>query len=54
MTGEGEQKLIMEDAVLIERKGDLLILRDILGEEKEVKGKIEEISFLDHKVMIGR
>lgn len=48
-----EEKLIMEDAVLLENRGGKLKFTNILGEEKEMEGRIEEITFLDHKIVIG-
>jgi predicted RNA-binding protein len=48
---EGD-KLAMEDAVLVERDGGSIKVTDILGEQKEFQGTLEEITFLDHKIII--
>lgn len=48
---EGE-KLIVEDAVLIETEGGRIKITDILGSETEIDGDIEEITFLDHRITI--
>ncbi|MBN2167962.1 MAG: CooT family nickel-binding protein [Actinobacteria bacterium] len=49
---EKGETLIMEDAVFIENEGGKIKMTDILGEKKEVEGKIEEITFLDHRITI--
>ncbi|MDD5748796.1 MAG: CooT family nickel-binding protein [Actinomycetota bacterium] len=51
---EGERNLFMEDAVLIESVPGGYKFKNILGEEKEIKGEIEEISFLEHRITIAR
>ncbi|MBN1288475.1 MAG: CooT family nickel-binding protein [Actinobacteria bacterium] len=48
---EGET-LVMEDAVLIENDDGRIKITDILGQQKEVEGNIEEITFLDHRITI--
>lgn len=50
---EGD-RLVMEDAVLIEDKRGRVRVTNILGEREEIEGEIEEITFLDHKVVISR
>ncbi|MCG2796382.1 MAG: CooT family nickel-binding protein [Actinomycetia bacterium] len=50
---EDGNKLVMEDAVLIEDEGGRIKVTNILGEEKVFEGGIEEITFLDHRVIIG-
>lgn len=50
---EDGDKLVMEDAVLIEDQGGKIKVTNILGEEMSFKGDIEEITFLDHRVVIS-
>lgn len=50
---EGE-KLIVEDAVLIEADAGRIKITDILGGEVEIDGDIEEITFLDHRITIHK
>jgi predicted RNA-binding protein len=49
---EEDEKLIMEDVAQLKDHNGKIWIADLLGEEKEIQGKIEEISFLDHKVFI--
>ena len=48
---EGD-RLVMEDAVLLEQDGGKVKITDILGEEKELKGDVEEITFLEHRIVV--
>ena len=49
--GEGD-RLVMEDAVLVERDGGRVRVTDILGEQLEFDGDLEEITFLEHRIVI--
>jgi len=53
LRGEDGDKLVMEDAVLIEDEGGRIKTTNILGEVKVFEGGIEEITFLDHRVIIS-
>jgi predicted RNA-binding protein len=48
----GEEELIMENVALLRPKKGGLQLQDLFGQEKTVSGKIEEIRFLDRKILI--
>lgn len=48
---EGD-RLVMEDAVLLEQDGGKVKITDILGEEKELEGDVEEITFLEHRIVV--
>ena len=45
-------RLVMEDAVLVEKEGGRVKVTDILGEEKVFEGDLEEITFLEHRIVI--
>jgi predicted RNA-binding protein len=49
---EGD-KLVMEDAVLVESMPGGVKVTDILGDEKEIAGRIADVSFLDHRIIIS-
>jgi len=46
--------LVMEDAVLVENEGGRVKVTDILGDEKEIEGHLEEITFLEHRIVIRK
>ncbi len=45
--------LVMEDAVLVENEDGRVKATDILGDVKVFDGTLEEITFLDHRVIIA-
>lgn len=50
---EGET-LVMEDAVLVENEDGVIKVTDILGDEKEFEGTLEEVTFLEHRIVIRK
>lgn len=46
-------QLIMEDVVLLQPEGDEFLLVNLLGEQKRVRGRIEKIDFLRHRVYLA-
>ena len=51
-TSGGEVKL-MENVVLMQPENEGVYLQDILGDYKNVKGRIKEIRLLDHKIILS-
>ena len=49
----GEENLLKEVAV-IKSRGEKLILSTLLGEERSVEAKIEEIDFMNSKVLLTK
>ena len=50
---EGD-RLVMEDAVLVQNEGGRVKVTDILGEEKEFERLLEEVTFLEHRIIIRK
>lgn len=50
---ENGEKLVMEDAAQLKNLDGKIWIVDLLGEEKELEGTIEEITFIDHKIFIS-
>ncbi len=48
----GEEK-ILEDVTFLKPEGEEIVLRNLFGDEVRVKGKIEEILFMDHKILLS-
>jgi predicted RNA-binding protein len=51
---EQGETLVMEDAVLVENEGGVIKVTDILGDEKEFQGSLEEVTFLEHRIVIRK
>jgi len=47
----GEEN-VLADVAVIKSRGEKLILSTLLGEEKSVEAKIEEIDFMNSKVLL--
>lgn len=48
----GREELVMEDVIKIEVKGDKLIVYGILGEKKELAGKVVLMDLVGHKIVV--
>jgi len=51
---EENENLVMEDVAELKAHDGQIWLVDILGDEKEIEGRVQEISFIDHKVIISQ
>jgi len=52
MLSEGEKKLLMEDVIRIEIEDSVIRATDILGNRKEVRGKVKEINLGSHEILL--
>ncbi len=50
----GEERLYLESVDILRPEGDRIYLRNLFGEQKELKGRIKEISLLSHKIVLER
>jgi predicted RNA-binding protein len=44
---------IMEDVILLQPEGDAFLLVNLLGEQKLVRGTLERVDFLKHRVYLN-
>jgi len=51
LRGDKEEK-ILDDVTFMEPQDGSILLRNLFGDEVSVKGKIEKILFMDHKILI--
>jgi predicted RNA-binding protein len=49
-----KEELFLEEVNRIIPEGDLLIMENIFGERKLIKGRIKEIILLDHKIILEK
>jgi predicted RNA-binding protein len=54
ITNDNGEELLLEEVNRITPEGDLLIIEDIFGVRKMIKGRIKEIILLDHKIIIEK
>jgi len=50
LASNGQEREIMRDVVLLQPEGDVLMLANLLGERKLLRGEIKKIDFLKHTV----
>jgi predicted RNA-binding protein len=51
---QGAEKEVMKEVVTLEVTDDHLFLGDILGDRIELKARIKNIDFLEHKVILEK
>jgi len=49
--GDKEEK-ILDDVTLVQPENGTVLIRNLFGEEIRIKGKIEQILFMDHKILL--
>lgn len=49
---EGKEEIYLEAVDILKPEGDSIYLRSIFGEQKVFKGKIKEMSLLNHKIIL--
>ena len=49
----GERGLLLEEVTSLEVKDDRLLLKTLLGEQKEIEASIKEIDFLTHNIILA-
>jgi predicted RNA-binding protein len=52
ITDDGRENIYLKDVDVIHPKGKTLYLRDIFGEQREIEAEIEEISLLNHRILL--
>jgi predicted RNA-binding protein len=48
----GKEEKILDDVTFLKPEGGSILLRNLFGDEVKVKGKVEEIRFMDHKIIL--
>ncbi len=51
---EGREEKLMEDVASIKPDGDRLVLTDLLGQQKTVDAKLQELKLLEHKAYLSK
>ncbi|MGA8572570.1 MAG: CooT family nickel-binding protein [Desulfobaccales bacterium] len=48
----GQEELLLPDVDIIEPEGDGLRLVNIFGEQKVIRGNIERVNLINHKIIL--
>jgi len=46
--------LVMEDAVMVKNESGHITVTDILGDSMEFEGMLDEVTFLEHRIIIRK
>lgn len=49
---EQEKRLVMEDVIKIVVEDEKILVIDILGNQKEIKGKLKEVNLGAHEIIV--
>ncbi|HIP24863.1 MAG TPA: CooT family nickel-binding protein [Archaeoglobus profundus] len=49
---DGTEVIIMEDVIRVEVRNDKIRFYDLLGESKEIKGRIIFMDLIEHKIIV--
>ena len=49
---DGEREIILEQVAAVSVSGGTLSLRNLFGEHREIDGRIREIDFLTHSIVL--
>ncbi len=50
---EGKEEVLMKEVDIIVPDEEKYLIKDIYGNQKFIKGKIQKISLVDHKIIFG-
>lgn len=51
---EGGDEEVMDEVVCLELLGEEIKLKDLLGREKILKGRLQEVDLLRHRIIVQR
>jgi predicted RNA-binding protein len=51
---DGREEVLLKDVDILRPRGRKLYLCDIFGEQKEVEAEIQEISLLNHRILLKK
>ncbi len=49
----GERELFMDEVASLEVSDDKLLLKSLLGEQREIGASIKEVDFLSHNIVLS-
>lgn len=49
---DGERELLLDQVAAVTANADTLRLRNLFGEEKDIRGRIREVDLLTHSIVL--
>lgn len=47
-----EEKKILDDVIFLKPEDGSILLRNLFGDEVRIRGRVEEVRFMDHKILL--
>lgn len=54
LKANGKEELFMEEAARIEIEDDRVEIYGLLGNKKQINGRVKKIDFMEHRVVVER
>jgi predicted RNA-binding protein len=51
---DGKEEKLMEDVITLKPEGGKIILKNILGETKEIQAVVDHIDLMDHRIVLRK
>lgn len=51
---DGKEEKLMEDVIILKPEGGKIILKNILGETKEIQAVVDHIDLMDHRIVLRK
>jgi|YNPBryantNP2012_1023418.scaffolds.fasta_scaffold01485_11 predicted RNA-binding protein len=48
----GAEEKILDDVTFLKPEDGSILLRNLFGDEVRIRGRVEEIRFMDHKILL--
>jgi len=50
----GAEEKILDDVTFLKPEDGSILLRNLFGDEVRIRGRVEEIRFMDHKILLRK
>jgi predicted RNA-binding protein len=51
---DGKEEMLLEDVVLLKPEGNKIILKNILGETREIEAVVDHIDLMGHRIVLRK
>ncbi|MEW6443135.1 MAG: CooT family nickel-binding protein [bacterium] len=48
----GREEKVLDDVTLLKPEAGSIVLKNLFGDEVRIRGRVEEIRFMDHKIIL--
>lgn len=51
---DGKEEKLLEDVILLKPEGGKIILKNILGETKEIEAVVDHVDLMEHRIVLRK